>query len=261
MDRLAVIRAESERFAEVLADAPADARCPTCPDWDARDLLWHLIEVHSFWDRILRSGALTEADVEAVEKDKPERPEAIEDLLTLRAHTTSSLVRQLAELPDDEPRWSWFPDDQTVGFTRRMQTYEAALHRVDAELTAGVPVSALAVDVAAGAIDHCVDVMWRGWSPPGATYEPLSVVELVATDTGDRWSVQLGHLRGEHEWMGGAYDVPSARRAQGGEPVATVSGPVNDLALWAWVRGGEVTIAGDAEARAEIDALHAYGIQ
>lgn len=58
--------------------------------------------------------------------------------------------------------------DQTVGFTRRMQTYEATMHRVDAELTAGLPVGPIAPDVAASAVDHAIDVMW-GWQQEGST--------------------------------------------------------------------------------------------
>jgi hypothetical protein len=45
-----------------------------------------------------------------------------------------------------------------------MQTYEATMHRVDAELTADLPTGPIAPDVAVGAVDHAVDVMW-GWRP------------------------------------------------------------------------------------------------
>lgn len=33
IDRIGVIRAESQRFADVLAQTPPDRRCPSCPDW------------------------------------------------------------------------------------------------------------------------------------------------------------------------------------------------------------------------------------
>ena len=45
----AIVRAESDRFAEVLADADPDTRVPSCPDWTVADLLWHLGEVQMFW--------------------------------------------------------------------------------------------------------------------------------------------------------------------------------------------------------------------
>ena len=88
------------------------------------------------------------------------------ELLALREQATTALLDQLGRLDDAEPRWTWWPADQTVGFTRRMQTYEATMHRVDAELTAGLSIGTIAPDVAAGAVDHAVDVMW-GWLPDG----------------------------------------------------------------------------------------------
>jgi uncharacterized protein (TIGR03083 family) len=250
MDRVAVIRTEAQRFSDVLASAAPDARCPTCPDWTASDLLWHLTEVHQFWAGVLSQNARTDADLATVEQAKPERPTAMADLLALREAATSALLDQLDLLDDTEPRWSWWPADQTVGFTRRMQTYETTMHRVDAELTAGQPIDPIASDVAAGAVDHAVDVMW-GWLPEGATYEALAVVEFVARDVDQRWLVEVGV----------ASDRPRAVRATAGEPTATVSAPVVDLALWAWTRGGAVEISGDAASIAALEAVVTNGMQ
>ncbi len=36
---------DSARFVSVLRTTPAGTRVPTCPGWDADDLLWHLAEV------------------------------------------------------------------------------------------------------------------------------------------------------------------------------------------------------------------------
>jgi len=257
MDRLAIINAESDRFARVLAECAADARVPSCPDWDARDLLWHLTTVQHFWTGVLSSGARTDDEAEALEEQ--ERPESLDALLARREEATAALIGQLVAHGDADAAWSWFAADQTVGFTRRMQTYEATLHRVDAEQAAGIEVTTIAPEVAAGAVDHCVDVMWWGWAPEGSTYEPQSVVELVATDTDQRWLVQLGHLVGESG--GESYDFPRAGRAESGTPVATVSAPVHDLALWAWTRGTGVEITGDEAGQRDIAALIDFGIQ
>ena len=75
-----------------------------------------------------------------------------------------------------------------------MQTYEATIHRVDAELTAAQPISVISPDVAAGAVDQAVDVMW-GWMPEGAAYEPRAVVEFIASDTDQRWLAEVGVRR------------------------------------------------------------------
>jgi uncharacterized protein (TIGR03083 family) len=154
MDRIAIIRTEAQRLADVLAMTDPDARCPTCPDWTATDLLWHLTMVHFFWAGVLERNVRSESDIAAVEQSKPDRPGAMPDLVALREQATAALCDQLESLDDAEPRWTWWPADQTVGFTRRMQTHEATFHRVDAELAAGLPISPIARDVAADAVDH-----------------------------------------------------------------------------------------------------------
>ena len=250
MDRIAIIRTEAQRLADVLAVTDSDARCPTCPDWSAIDLLWHLTVVHFFWASVLERNARTESDIAAVEQTKPDRPSAMPDLPALREQATAALCNQLESLDDAEPRWTWWPADQTVGFARRMQTHEATFHRVDAELTAGLPISPIASDVAADALDHAVDVMW-GWLPDGATYEARAIVEFVATDVDRRWLVEVGD----------ANDRPRAVRATEGEPTATVSGSVAALALWAWTRGGAVDVSGDNASVAALKAVVNNGMQ
>lgn len=255
MDRLAIIDSESRRFADVLSSTDPASRCPTCPDWSATDLLWHLTEVHYFWAGILGQRVLSEAGIPAVEAAKPERPSAVADLLALREDATAKLVDQLTGRDDTDPCWSWWPPDQTVGFTRRMQTYEATMHRVDAELAAVVPTSPIAPEVAAGAVDHAVDVMW-GWMPEHASAQSGAVVEFVASDTGARWLVDVGM------WSAPSGDsAPRATRADGGQPTATVTAPVGDLALWTWTRGGSVDITGEPRAVAALDALLTQGMQ
>ncbi|MGV9801167.1 maleylpyruvate isomerase family mycothiol-dependent enzyme [Mycobacterium sp. NPDC003449] len=250
MDRIAIIRTDAQRFADVLAETAPDARCPSCPDWTAADLLWHLTEVHFFWAGVLSQNARAGADLEAVEQSKPARPDTVADLLVLRERATDALLAQLDRLDDDEPRWSWWDPDQSVGFTRRMQTYEALMHRVDAELTAGLPIGVIGTEVAAGAVDHAVDVMW-GWRPAGSTFEPAAVVEFVGTDTGQRWAVEVGR----------AGDWPGAARARGTVAAsATARGPLADLALWAWTRGGAVDVSGDPASVAALDAVVGQGM-
>ena len=44
---------DSARYLEVLRQTAPGTRVPTCPDWDADDLLWHLAEVQWFWGTIV----------------------------------------------------------------------------------------------------------------------------------------------------------------------------------------------------------------
>ncbi|GAB18923.1 hypothetical protein GOEFS_070_00070 [Gordonia effusa NBRC 100432] len=253
MDRLAVISAQSQRLVDVLAGVDPDRRCPTCPDWSAADLLWHLTEVHLFWGAILARNILSSNELLDIQEAKPARPQSWVDLVALRTDATDKLVKELAAKGDEEPLWSWWPADQTVGFTRRMQTYEATMHRVDAELAAGLPITPIAADVAAGAIDHVVDVMWDPM-PADGDYRAEAIVELVATDIDQRWLVETGR------WAGSNGSGRRAVRAQSATARATVAGTVEQLALWAWTRDDQVTLAGEVDAVESIKSVVKQGI-
>lgn len=263
MDHERVIEAEAARFAEVIAAADPDAPVPTCPDWTVADLAWHLASVHWFWSQVLARALVSEDEQAALEASAPTRPPTVEGSLRTLAGATQMLVEQLRSLPDDAPRWTWWDPDQSVGFTRRMQTCEATMHRVDAELAAKVPVSPIAPDAACAAIDHCVDVMW-GWLPAGVTYEPLATVTLRATDTGQDWLVEVGHWFGTDADTGVGFDRPLGRRARtdvsAALPTAEACASAQDLALWAWTRGTDVTPTGDPQACASLRALIEAGI-
>ena len=47
------IRTESARFREVLTACDPEARVPSCPDWSAADLLWHLATVQRWWAEVV----------------------------------------------------------------------------------------------------------------------------------------------------------------------------------------------------------------
>jgi len=261
MDHVNAIRTAADRFSAVLAGADPTATVPTCPDWDAAELAWHLTEVHLFWAGILADNARTPDDVEAVDNAKPPRPDTVAGILELRAAATEALTAQLDALDDAEVRWTWWNADQSVGFTRRMQVCEATMHRIDAELTAGLQPSPIPADVATLCIDHCLDVMWA-WIPDWATVEPLAVVRLEAADTGQHWWAEFGHWTGTGPESSQTVDFAYARRtAPGPESVATVRAPLADLAQWAWVRGGTVEVTGTAAGKAAVERLHAQGIQ
>ena len=253
-----MIRAEAERLATALVDLDPAMPLPTCPEWTASDLLWHVAEVHWFWANVLSRGAITDADVEQIEETKPVRPDSMAELALFRAQSTDALCDQLAVLADDEHRWSW-SGEHTVGFTRRMQVFEATMHRVDAELTAGLEVTPLDPEVAAGAVGHAVAHMW-GWLPAWATYTPAAVVAFETSDTGDRWLAEVGRWQGTGPESGRAFDEPTCRPSDG-EPAATVRAPAQQLALWAWRRGGAATPTGSPEAVAALMAVVENGIQ
>ena len=242
LDYLAHLAADSERFAEVIARAPADKPVLSCPDWNAADLCFHLAEVQWFWARIV-AGRLTETEqVEAL----PD-PERTDDPGAFFAQATTALQQALAATPPETKVWSW-AEEQTAGFSYRRQAQEALIHRVDAELVADerTPLDpALAADGVAEALTVMYGDPPRDWGE--FRPDPARVLEFVSTDTGDRWRTVVGRFTGtsrsgkEHDLM--IIDVAGPELV----PSAQVSGAAGDLDCWLWHRAtlGEVTTEGD----------------
>src|SRR3954470_14115234 len=110
LDYLHHLEHESARFESALVAAPADAQVPSCPDWTASDLLWHLAEVQWFWGEIVRSGASSPD-----EYAEPERPADRGELEAFYRVASAGLIAALAAADASTPAWTW-SSDQTVGF-------------------------------------------------------------------------------------------------------------------------------------------------
>lgn len=261
-DLMRAITAESDRFRAAIGLAPPDARVPTCPDWSADDLLWHLTGVHGFWAGILRSGAVTDPEAEAVEATRPQRPGDREAMLASFDRETEALLSELRRLPDDRPAWFWLDTAKTVGSTRRMQAHEALMHRIDAELTAGSSSAPVDPELAADGVAHALEVMWGWWGTvPGSVFLPVAGPVLLSdAGGGESWLVQPGHWVGVHA-SGKAFDVPGAVRAASGEPAASVHGSAEALDRWLWSRGPEPESSGDPASLAALRAAQAQGMQ
>jgi uncharacterized protein (TIGR03083 family) len=260
LDYLAHLAAESARFAAVARDLPAGARVPTCPGWDADDLLWHLGEVQWFWGTIVRDH-VTGARAEEL---KPPRPADRAGLIDFFERASRDLAECLAAQPPAAPAWTW-SDDQTVGFVRRRQAHEALIHRIDAELTAGTR-SPMDPWLSADGVDEMLRVMYGGDVPGWGTFTPAGaeVIRFRAADTGSSWLVTLGRFTGTDPRDQASYDEDAvAVTCDGGAAAAaTVSGSAADLDCWLWRRPpvGEVTRAGDAGLLAKFGALMADGV-
>lgn len=278
-DRIAT---EAARFDAVLAESDPAAPVPACPDWTALDLLWHGAEVHEFWSTLLATRALTAEDAEAAEAaaaPRPEGPDARERILGRRRAATAALLEQLAARDDAEEAWTWFPADRSVGFTRRMQVHEATVHRVDAEMAAGLDtLSPIDRAVAVDGLDHVLAVMWAAghdWIPEWAEIETLAVLRVEPDADGAGQDVEIARWSGTRPRDGQTFEALVARPWPAGAdpsglPRATATGPVTALYLWAWGRGdalarlddgpAAVEVSGDREAVDVVEALIAQGI-
>jgi uncharacterized protein (TIGR03083 family) len=255
LDYLAHLRAESARFRDVLSAVDPATEVPSCPGWDAAELLWHLSEVQHFWATIV-GDRLT--DPERV--DTPARATDYQAQLMQFDACRASLQDALAGVPADTEIWTWFPADQTVGFVRRRQAHEALIHRLDAELTAG-KVTGMDPALATDGVLEVLEVQFSE-TPSWASHDLDGPVGRVATvDTGAEWLVQIGHWSGHSPNTGEAYEDQATLNVVGaGDPSFTVSGTARDLDAWLWNRPTitEVTLEGDTAA---FEAVIRDGIQ
>jgi uncharacterized protein (TIGR03083 family) len=260
LDYLAHLERESARFLVTLQGAAPDTPVPTCPEWTADDLLWHLAEVQWFWGEIVRTGT---DDPDSYEE--PARPDDRAGLEEFYRAASGALLAALAAAEPEDPAWTW-ASDRTVGFIRRRQAHEALVHRLDAELTAGAR-TAMDPLLSCDGVDEVLRVMFGG-VPDWATYTPDagSSLRIDVTDMPHTWLVSLGRMRGTSPASGTTYDktvLEVADRDDGREVAATISGKAADLDCVLWNRppAGTVTRSGNEEVLGAFDALVAEGVQ
>lgn len=242
------IRAESQRFRDVLASCDPAARVPACPDWDAADLLWHLTSVQWFWEGIVRDRPAPPPD----DADDPRvRPSSYDGLLAAFDEHSAGLVAALAAADPEEEAWHWSPV-QKVGTSYRRQAHEVLIHRLDAEQAAGA-VTPLDRALAADGVREVLEVMYGGEPPAWARFDASPHhVRVDIADAGASVWTRPGVLTGTHPESGKVYDGPHLLVVPDpGTPAgAVVSGAAGDLDAWLWRRRdrARITVTGDEAA-------------
>lgn len=260
LNYLAHLADDSERFHEVLSRVDPTADVPTCADWQAADLVWHLGEVQWFWSRVIANRPTHPRDI--TDPD-PVRPGSYDALLTFAEQSTADLVGALAAASPDEAAWSW-SREQSVGFSYRRQAHEALIHRLDAELTAGKR-SPMDAALCSDGVDEVIRIMLGG-APDGVEMipEPAATVRFTATDSGRQWLVTLGRMQGE--LRGKSVDEPTfiVADADAHEPAAAeITAIAEDLDCWLWNRPPRHRVGhdGDPDVLARASAIVREGIQ
>ena len=232
IDYTAVIRDESETFVAAVEAAGFDVLVPTCPGWTVRDLVTHL--------------GTTQRWAAANVERRPDRsrirevgapPEAREDAIAWMRDGTATLVAAIEAAPRDDPVWSWAGDGATVGFWARRMALETAVHRYDAQVSAGWDAdvtTSMPTSLAVDGVDEFLTVFAVS-RPGGAPAGEGETVHLHATDAEGEWLVRL------------APNGPEVERAHAKGDVAA-RGPASALLLYAWGRtdAGDLEVFGDA---------------
>lgn len=208
------IRREGDLVA-LVAPHGLDRPVPACPPWDVREVLAHLATVYDHKVMAMRLGRKPN-DGEWV-TDEPYGKDTVEWFADEHA-------KLLAELTAHSPRdsaWSWWEQDQTVGFWYRRMALETVVHRVDVETGFGVP-REVDAELAVDGVDEILTVMLSGDDAAATEVPGTGTVEVLAGDSA--WSVVLEDSR---------TTVTRGRRTS---PHAVLTGDPSELFLYLWGR-------------------------
>ncbi|MEU2280877.1 maleylpyruvate isomerase family mycothiol-dependent enzyme [Streptomyces sp. NPDC013178] len=226
-----ILDQEGRSLAAAAAVAGPDAKVPTCPDWQVRDLLRHTGTVHRWARSFIAEGHAT-----------PRPPEALPDLdgtalLDWFQEGHRRLVDTLSAAPPDVECWHFLPAPSPLAFWARRQAHETAVHRVDAESARGTAPEELAAAVsrefAADGVDELL-LAFHARAKSRVRTETPRVLRVRATDMDDAvWTVRLSS------------EPPAAERGGAGDADCEVTGTVAQLHLALWNRLPFPSVIGD----------------
>ncbi|MFJ9819653.1 maleylpyruvate isomerase family mycothiol-dependent enzyme [Streptomyces sp. NPDC101151] len=229
-DFLQTLDREGRLLAAAAERAGTDAKVPTCPEWQVKDLLRHTGAVHRWATALVADGHTVPRPLD----DGPDLDGA--ELVAWYRESHRRLTDTLAAAPADLECWTFHPAPcpSPLAFWTRRQAHETAVHRYDAEAARGGTTSAVATDFAADGIDELL----RGFharSRSRVRTEQPQVLRVRASDAGADgvWTVRL------------SAEPPATSRDSSGEADAELFGPADQLYLALWNRGPVPNVTGD----------------
>jgi uncharacterized protein (TIGR03083 family) len=143
---------------------------PSCPGWTMADLVFHVGEVYLHKVTSMRTGQIPQ--------DWPPPGLAEEPPLALLGRAYGELIAELTTRDPASPTPTWYEPDQTVAFWIRRMAQETVIHRIDAELGAGAPVTPVPDDLAVDGIDE--------------------VLRIFLSDSSVNWPDEFSAMKGGH---------------------------------------------------------------
>jgi uncharacterized protein (TIGR03083 family) len=160
-EHIAALRDAGHLLAAAAERAGPSAPVPSCPGWQVRDLLRHTGYVHRWATEYVVGRHLTyreePSEEELLESTGPGDDASLPDWFR-EGH--ARLVSALEQADPDLKCWTFLRGSPSpLAFWARRQAHETTIHRVDAQLAAGVPVAGLdtfAPGLAADGIDELI---------------------------------------------------------------------------------------------------------
>jgi len=236
MDESRYLQCLAADYAE-LRDAAAAVELtvpvPTCPGWTMGDLVFHVAVVYLHKTILMRTG-----DTPAQWPPPGTEQEA---KLPLLGRTYGGLIAEFAARQPTDPAPTWYDPDQTVAFWIRRMAQETVVHRIDAELAAGLPVTQVPDDLAIDGVD---EVLKRFLAYDAEALGEIEGGHLAGRDARDTITV----LAGQTAWT----VRPSPREVvvddgAADHPRVVIRAAPDPMLRWLWGRAGDdaVTLTGD----------------
>jgi uncharacterized protein (TIGR03083 family) len=237
---LACLAADYGDLRDAATAVELTAPVPSCPGWTVSDLVVHVAEVYLHKVTVMRTGEWP--------RDWPPAGLAAEPPLALLGRAYGQLRTEFNARASSSPAPTWYDPDQTVAFWIRRMAQETVIHRIDAELAAGLPITPVPDALAVDGVD---EVLKR----------------FLAFGSVD-WPEEFARIKGEHLAGEDGLDTimvvagrtvwtvrPSPRAVwveDGGsdQPRVTIKGAPERVLRWLWGRGDQdgddaVALTGD----------------
>jgi uncharacterized protein (TIGR03083 family) len=240
MDDSRFLRCLSEDYGD-LRDAAASveptAPVPSCPGWTVTDLVIHVAAVYLHKATVMRTGERP--------AEWPPPGLAAEAPLALFGRAYGQLKQEFNARAPASPTPTWYDRNQTVAFWIRRMAQETVIHRIDAELAAGLPVTPVPADLAVDGVDEVLKLFLGHGSVAWAQeFAQLKGEHLAGEDGRDTITVTAGQAA----WT--VRPSPCAVAVEDGvsaNPRVAISGAPDRVLRWLWGRDGDgaVRFTGD----------------
>jgi uncharacterized protein (TIGR03083 family) len=242
-EHIDVLRSEGARMAAVIAATAPDAPVPSCPEWVLQDLVQHLGRVHR-WATAIVSVPHTKPDFDL---DALVGPWPEDDALAgWFAEGHARLVEALSSAPRDLECWAFLRAPSPLAMWARRQAHETAIHRVDADLAAGVRAGDLAPFSPAFAADGVGELLtcFVPRRSTGLRADTPARLAVQCLDHDAAWALSIG----PDGVTATAAPAADASTEAATEADCTVRGAAGDLYVALWNRGNEERLQIDGDA-------------
>jgi uncharacterized protein (TIGR03083 family) len=219
---------------DAAASADLDVPVPSCPGWTMGDLVYHVAEVYLHKATIMRTG----------EWPRPWPPArlAAEPRLALLGRAYGELTAEFGAREVTQAVPTWYEPDETVGFWLRRMAQETVIHRIDAELAAGLPDTRVPDDLALDGVD---EVLVRFLAYFSTGFADANVAHLDGADGTSAIVVSAGR----RSWTvrPSQTDEATVEDDDCGDSRVLVRAAPDPMLRWLWGRAGDdvVTVTGD----------------